>query len=75
MVVQITVQGVVDATWSEWFSGMDIRTDSGDGEVALTTLTGPVVDQACLRGILNRLWDLNLAIVSVTRLDPDANSR
>ncbi len=39
-----------------------------------TTLTGKVTDQAALRGILCRLWDLNLAILSVCRLDPNEES-
>ncbi len=43
---------------------MDIATDSSQG-LPITVLTGPVVDQAALRGILNRLWDLNLTVISV----------
>ena len=65
MVYQIKVQGRLDESWSGWFSGMAI-TFEGD----ITTLTGVVVDQAALRGILSRLWDLNLALISVNPIEP-----
>ena len=59
---QITVQGALDPQWAEWFNGMAVTFDG-----SVTTLTGPVVDQAKLRGILNKIWDLNLALVEVKR--------
>ena len=60
------VQGALDVAWQEWFSGMAITTDQNkDGVV--TTLQGLVADQAALRGILNKLWDLNLTVISVSR--------
>jgi hypothetical protein len=64
---QIKVQGRLDESWSGWFNGMAI-TFEGD----TTTLTGAVVDQAALRGILSRLWDLNLALISVNLIEPDS---
>jgi hypothetical protein len=65
MIYQIKVQGRLDETWSGWFNSMTI-TFEGD----TTTLTGAVVDQAALRGILSRLWDLNLALISVNPIEP-----
>ena len=62
-VYQIKVQGQLDKSWSGWFSGMTVTSD-GD----ITALTGPVADQSALRGILTKLWDLNLALISVTRI-------
>jgi len=59
---QIQVQGRLDEAWSDWLESITITYDSG-----VTTLRGPVVDQAVLRGILNRIWDLNLTLLSVTR--------
>jgi osmotically-inducible protein OsmY len=59
---QIQVQGRLDEDWSVWFSGMTVTSEGG-----VTTLTGPVADQAALRGILTRIWDLNLTLLSVTR--------
>ncbi len=66
---RIQVQGAVGADWSDWFSGLVLAEDCDAAGRPCTTLTGAVPDQAALRGILNKLWDLNLALVSVTRLD------
>lgn len=67
-VYQIKVQGQLDASWSVWFSGFTITTTDGPDAHSLTTLTGPIADQSALRGMLNRVWDLNLIVVSVLRL-------
>ena len=64
----ITVQGRLDQSWSHWFNGMAIECQGVD-EAATTTLTGLVVDQPALRGLLNKLWDLNLTLVSVSRVE------
>jgi hypothetical protein len=62
-VYQIKMQGRLDESWSGWFDSMTVTSDSDT-----TTLTGTVADQSALRGILTRLWDLNLALISVTRI-------
>lgn len=62
VVYQIKVQGRLDDRWSEWFSGLTITVESESPPV--TTLIGDI-DQAALRGILTKIWDLNLALVSV----------
>ena len=62
-VYQIKMQGRLDESWSGWFDGMTVMSD-GD----TTTLTGTVADQSALRGILTKLWDLNLALISVHRI-------
>jgi hypothetical protein len=49
--------------WSAWFEGLAIRNDP-DGE---TSLTGQLADQAALFGVLSRIYDLNLVLVSVRR--------
>jgi hypothetical protein len=72
---QIQVQGQLDETWSQWFHGLTVTVENGssDGRFgnaethAVTTLTGPVADQAALRGVLTRILDLNLVLISVTR--------
>jgi len=58
---QIQVDGTLDERWSDWFGDLAIETQ-GD----VTTLTGPVADQAALRGMLSKMWDLNLTLISVT---------
>ena len=65
MIYEITVKGTLDAAWADWFDGMIItRKTRRDGQ-SLTLLTGAVHDQAALREMLNKLWDLNLTLVSV----------
>jgi hypothetical protein len=64
-VYRIEVTGQLDTSWSDWFAGLTV---SPPGEAGpYTTITGHV-DQATLRGILNRLWDLNLILISVRRV-------
>jgi len=61
---RIKVQGKLDQRWSDWFNGMSITFESG-----ITTLTGVAIDQARLRGILSKIWDLNLTLISVTQIE------
>lgn len=64
---EIRLQGQLDDRWSEWFEGMSIS-PRADGT---TVLTGPMVDQAALQGLLRRVADLGLALVSVNVIAPD----
>lgn len=65
---EIKVSGAVNEHWPEWFSGLALTLESKSDGAFITTLTGTVADQAALRGILNKLWDLNLTLISVTPL-------
>jgi hypothetical protein len=70
--VEIRVQGRISERWSEWFDGLTITHTDQDQ----TVLTGPVLDQAALYGLLAKLRDLGLALVSVNRVEQDdAHSR
>jgi hypothetical protein len=64
---QIQVQGQIGERWLHWFDDMRVTLDHSSDGVPITTLTGPVADQAALRGILAKIWDLNLTLLSVTR--------
>jgi hypothetical protein len=64
---EIRIGGRLGARWAPWFDGMSLTT-ADDGT---TVLSGPVADQAALHGVLTRIRDLGLALVSVTRLDAD----
>jgi hypothetical protein len=66
-VYRIEVDGQLDKSWSGWFSGMTLTFQDN-----ISTLTGPVADQAALRGLLSKIWDLNLTLVSVIRLGPQS---
>ncbi len=64
-VYEICVEGHLGPGWSEWFGGLTvIPLDNGQ-----TLLTGPVADQPALHGLLARIRDLNLRLVSVRRID------
>ncbi len=60
VIYQIRVRGRLDPRWEEWFDDLTITVDGGD-----TLITGPVVDQAALHGLLRRVRDLGLPLVSV----------
>jgi len=64
-VYQIRIEGHLSAEWSHWFHDFNISVDNGS---AVTTLTGAIIDQAELRGIANKIWDLNLAILSIQQI-------
>jgi hypothetical protein len=62
MIYRIRIKGLLDRRWTDWFGGMDIRaTEDGD-----TLLTGPVEDQAALHGLLKKVRDLGMPLVSVS---------
>jgi hypothetical protein len=63
-IYQIRVQGHLDLKWSDWFDGWTI-TARGDEE---TLLSGPVVDQAALHGLIQKIADLGLPLISVKRI-------
>ena len=64
-VYEIRVKGILDRKWSDWFDGFTI-TPQGNDE---TLLTGPVADQAALHGLLAKIRDLGLPLLSVKRLE------
>ena len=64
---ELRVQGHLDARWADWVEGLAF-THEGDGT---TTLTGPLVDQSALHGLLSRIRDLGLPLVSMRRICPD----
>ncbi len=62
---QIRITGQLDARWADWFEGLTITLDGDD-----TLITGPVVDQAALHGLLKRVRDLGMSLVSVSPVEP-----
>ncbi len=64
---EIRLTGRLDAHWATWFDGLTVSQDS-DGT---TVISGPIADQSALHGVLQRVRDLGLPLVSVTRVDTD----
>lgn len=65
-VYQIRIKGHLDSQWTNWFEGLTITLeDNGD-----TLLTGPVIDQAALYGLLKKVRDLSMPLVAVNSVEP-----
>ena len=70
-IYEIRLKGHLDDTWTGWFDGLTITLeDNGD-----TLLTGPVIDQAALHGLLKKVRDLGLPLQSVNCLEFDQTAR
>ena len=66
LVYQIRIKGHLGRQWTDWFGGLTLTLED-NGE---TLLTGPVVDQAALHGLLRKVRDLGMPLISVTRARP-----
>jgi hypothetical protein len=66
MVYQIRIKGQLGRQWTDWFGGLTITLEDNDE----TLLTGPVVDQAALHGLLKKVRDLGMPLLSVNRVKP-----
>jgi hypothetical protein len=67
---QIIVKGLLGNLWSDWFEGMTIASEG-----SMTTITGKVADQAALHGLLVRIRDLGLPLISVKLVESDYNGK
>jgi hypothetical protein len=66
MVYQIRIKGHLGRQWTDWFEGMTITLEEGGD----TLLTGPVVDQAALHGLLRKVRDLGIPLISAIHVNP-----
>jgi hypothetical protein len=66
MIYQIRIKGHLGHQWTDWFEGLTISLKE-NGE---TILTGPVIDQAALHGLLKKVCDLGMPLLSVNRVEP-----
>jgi hypothetical protein len=66
IVYQIRIKGHLGPQWKHWFEGLTITLE----EDGVTLLSGPVVDQAALHGLLRKVRDLGMRLISVTSVEP-----
>lgn len=72
---EIKVQGQLDSLWAQWFEGMELaNVVNGESGVACTLICGPVADQPALHGLLIKIRDLNLKLISVRKVLPGKNT-
>lgn len=64
MIYEIKIKGQLDKHWSEWFDGLAMTYDNQ----GYTILSGSVADQAALHGLINKIRDLNLSLISVNQI-------
>lgn len=64
---EIRLAGQLDPRWADWFDGLDLRLEPA----GITVLHGTLADQAALHGLLERVRDVGLPLVSVNRLDDE----
>ncbi len=69
---EIKVKGHLDERWSYWFEELTITTGFSEDGTPITTFTGPVVDQAALHGVLARIRDINMPLISVTPIESNS---
>jgi hypothetical protein len=67
---KIKIRGHLDQQWSDWFAGLELTYLEGDE----TLLSGRLTDQAALHGLLERVRDLNLTLISVTSGEPSTHN-
>ena len=67
LVYEIKIEGHLGTQWKDWFDGMTMTLNE-NGE---TVLTGPVVDQSALHGLLKKVRDLGMPLISVNRIVPE----
>ncbi len=64
---EIRVKGHLDQRWSEWFDGMTITNEENGNAI----IAGPMVDQAALHSLLVKIFNLNLPLIALSRVEPD----
>ena len=69
---RITVRGRVPPHWSHWLEELQLSYRVSEGGDDVTDLTGTLADQSALRGVLDRIWNLNLTVRSVITAPADA---
>ncbi len=68
---EIRIEGELGDIWINWFEGLSIRKEqNGESHLPITILYGPIPDQPALFGVLNKIRDLNLTLISIEKYKP-----
>jgi hypothetical protein len=68
-VYEIKVEGWLDENWSDWLAGLDIEFETKATDIPITILSGTIVDQAALLGLLRTLHNMHLTVLSINRIN------
>jgi wyosine [tRNA(Phe)-imidazoG37] synthetase (radical SAM superfamily) len=70
-IYEIKIKGFLDEHWKQWFAGMELRNETnGETGQECTLITGLIADQPALHGLLTKIRDLNLTLISVRKINP-----
>ncbi len=67
---EVRVKGHLGERWAEWLDGLTLTCGFGSDGTPITTLAGPIVDQSALHGLLAKIRDMGVQLISVDRLGP-----
>jgi len=68
-IYRIKIKEELEENWKDWFCEMELVIEKNKQGNPVTVLSGPVIDQAALNGLLNKIWSFNLTVLSVERID------
>jgi hypothetical protein len=75
-VYEIQIKGLLDDRWREWFDGMTLEhVENGETGQEYTIISGPIADQPALHGLLEKIRDLNLTLISLKKIDPNEENQ
>ena len=73
---EIKIKGLLDEHWNQWFEGMTLKSvENGESGQMCTLITGPISDQPALHGLLAKIRDLNLPLISIYGINSETNKR
>jgi hypothetical protein len=72
---EIKTKGHLDEQWCSWFEGLKMTTEFAEDGTPVTVFTGSIVDQAALHGVLGKIRDINMPLISVNQTSPDSAAK
>ncbi len=72
---EIKAKGHLDQQWCSWFEGLKMSTEFAEDGTPITVFSGSIVDQAALHGVLGKIRDINMPLISVNQTSPDSAAK